>query len=300
MRRKVCVIGLGSMGLGAAQSLLRSGFDVCGVDVRSDTLAHFERKGGRTAKSPALGAKDAEIAFIFVVNDKQVDDVLFGKNGVVQTIAKGGVIVGCATVPPIFAETLESRLTEAGLEYVDAPVSGGSVKAAAGEMTVMASGKTEVLDRAAPFFDAIATKVYRLGSQAGIGSKFKMINQLLAGVHIAAAAEAVALGIRCGLDPKLLYEVISNSAGSSWMFQNRVPHILEGNYQPNSAVDIFVKDLGIVLDTGRKNELSLPVATAAHSIYRKANANGLGAEDDSAVVKVYAAEGGIELPRQKE
>jgi L-threonate 2-dehydrogenase len=182
---------------------------------------------------------------------------------------------------------------------LDAPVSGGAAKASAGEMTVMASGAPEAFAKAQAFLDAVAAKVYRLGDAPGMGSRVKMVNQLLAGVHIAAACEAMALGMRAGIDPKMLYEVISNSAGSSWMFQNRVPHILDGDYSPRSAVDIFVKDLGIVLETGKALSFPLPIAATAHQLYLAAGAKGLGREDDASVIKVYADQAGLDLPKKK-
>jgi 3-hydroxyisobutyrate dehydrogenase len=205
-------------------------------------------------------------------------------------------VVSSATLAPDFAEQLGARLDRLGLLMIDAPVSGGAAKAAAGDMTIMASGAPEAFAKCAPVFDAIAARVYRLGDRPGPGSKVKMINQLLAGVHIAAACEAMALGIRAGADPQTLYEVISNSAGSSWMFQNRVPHILAGDYTPLSAVNIFVKDLGIVLDTAKKFAFPLPLTAAAHQLYLAAAAQGHGLEDDASVVKVYAALAGLELP----
>jgi 3-hydroxyisobutyrate dehydrogenase len=162
----------------------------------------------------------------------------------------------------------------------------------------MGSGSREAFARAEPVLDAIATKVYRLGDAPGMGSKVKMINQLLAGVHIAASAEAMALGIRAGVDPNVLYEVISNSAGASWMFQNRVPHILAGDYTPLSAVNIFVKDLGIVLDSARNFTFPLPLTSTALQMFIMAGARGYGLEDDSAVVKVYQALAGIPLPEK--
>jgi L-threonate 2-dehydrogenase len=158
----------------------------------------------------------------------------------------------------------------------------------------MASGSPEAFAKCQAVFDAIAAKVHRIGDQPGAGSKVKMINQLLAGVHIAAAAEAMALGIKAGADPQVLYDVISNSAGSSWMFQNRVPHILAGDYTPLSAVNIFVKDLGIVLDSARQGRFPLPLTAAAHQMFLTAAAAGLGSEDDSAVVKIFP---GITLPK---
>jgi 3-hydroxyisobutyrate dehydrogenase len=164
-------------------------------------------------------------------------------------------------------------------------------------MTVMASGSPAAFDRAQPVLDAIASKVWRLGDAAGAGSTVKMINQLLAGVHIATAAEAMALAIRAGADPQTVYDVITTSAGNSWMFQNRVPHILAGDDTPHSAVNIFVKDLGIVLDQARTLGFPLPLAAAAHQLYMAAAAAGHGTRDDAFVIRFYEALTGIELPK---
>jgi 3-hydroxyisobutyrate dehydrogenase len=125
----------------------------------------------------------------------------------------------------------------------------------------------------------------------------KIVNQLLAGVHIAAAAEAMALGIRAGVAPSAIYEVITHSAGNSWMFENRMAHVLAGDYAPLSAVDIFVKDLGLVLDTARERKFPLPLAAAAHQMFLQASAAGHGREDDAAVIKIFP---GIELPAKAE
>jgi putative dehydrogenase len=294
-----CVIGLGSMGYGAATSLLRSGFGVRGVDVREEVLRRFESEGGTACRTPAEGVQDADAVFVFVVNAQQTDAALFGERGAVPALGKGAVVIASATVPPLYAETLGARLTEQGLLALDAPVSGGPGKAATGEMTVMASGSAAAFAAAQPFLDAVAAKVYRLGDTPGMGSRVKMINQLLAGVHIAAACEAMALGMHAGIDARQLFEVISSSAGSSWMFQNRVPHILDGDYGPQSAVDIFVKDLGIVLETGHALRFPLPIAATAHQLFMAASAKGLGRDDDASVIKVYADIAGVELPKKK-
>jgi len=298
MASRVAVIGLGTMGYGAAASLLRRGFAVTGCDLREEVRARFVAAGGAAVADPAEAARGVEAVFVFVVNAAQTMDALFGDKGAVRALAKGALVACCATVPPAAAEELGARLESAGLLMLDAPVSGGGAKAASGEMTVMASGSAAAFAKAQPFLDAIASKVYRLGDRPGQGSKVKMINQLLAGVHIAAACEAMAFGMRNGVDPATLFEVISNSAGASWMFQNRVPHILDGDYAPKSAVDIFVKDLGIVLETGKTLTFPLPVAATAHQLFLAASAKGLGREDDSAVVKVYADQAGLSLPRK--
>jgi 3-hydroxyisobutyrate dehydrogenase len=213
---------------------------------------------------------------------------------VAQHLKPGSVVVASATVDPSLPPQWEARLRERGLWLIDGPVSGGATKAAQGQMTVMASGCPEAFEAAGGVLEALAGKVYRLGDAAGIGSTVKMVNQHLAGVHIAAAAEAMALGLRAGADPAQLYEVICHSAGMSWMFQNRVPHILAGDYRPLSAVNIFVKDLGIVLDAARKFTMPLPLAASAHQMYLQAAAAGHGGEDDSAVIKIFP---GIDLPK---
>jgi L-threonate 2-dehydrogenase len=293
------VIGLGSMGLGVARTLLTKGFETHACDVRADVLAAFASEGGHAHASPAELAAAVDVVIVLVVNAEQTSAVLFGKDGAAANLKEGSVVIASATVAPEFAADLDERLSSKGILMIDAPVSGGAARAAKGELSIMASGNPDAFARAADVLDAIAAKVYRLGDTAGMGSKVKMINQLLAGVHIVSACEAMALGIRAGADPEVLYDVISNSAGSSWMFQNRVPHILQGDYTPLSAVSIFVKDLGIVLDSAKKMAFPLPLTAAAHQLYLAAAGAGLSGEDDSAVIKVYQQLSGIELPAKK-
>jgi putative dehydrogenase len=292
-KSKVGVIGLGSMGGGVARSLLRAGFETRVCDARPDVVKSFVGEGAIGCASPAEMGAACDVIVVLVVNAEQTETVLFGEQGAVGTMRKGSAVVMSVTVPPAYAVKLGERLSERGILMVDAPVSGGSVKAASGEMTVMGSGAPDAFAKCEDVFGAIATKVYRLGNEPGTGSKVKMVNQLLAGVHIAAAAEAMALGIKAGADPRALYEVISNSAGSSWMFQNRVPHILAGDYTPHSAVEIFVKDLGIVLETGKGAKFPLPLTAAAHQMFLMAAAMGYGRDDDSSVIKIFP---GVDLP----
>jgi putative dehydrogenase len=290
------VVGLGSMGFGAAVTALRKGVNTIGLDTREEARQRFSAEGGTTVDSlAALGAK-CDVVLVLVVTAAQTEDVLFGADGLMSTMKRGSVIIASATVDPNLPPAWQERLSKNGLWLIDAPVSGGATKAAAGQMTVMASALPQAFEAADTVLDSIAGKVYRLGDKPGIGSTVKMVNQHLAGVHIAAACEAMALGMRAGADPRALFDVICNSAGMSWMFQNRVPHILEGDYTPLSTVNIFVKDLGIVLDAARKLSFPLPLAAAAHQLYLATAAAGHGAEDDSAVIKFYAQLAGIELP----
>lgn len=294
------VIGLGSMGMGVARSLRRAGIETWGFDVVDAPRAGLEEIGGHWATSPAELGRQADVVVVLVVNAVQTRAVLFGEAGAAPAMRADGVVIASATVPANEAVSVGQDLSSYGLHMIDAPVSGGAVGANAGELSIMASGPDTAFDLAAPVLSAIAKTVYRLGADHGVGSTVKTINQLLAGVHIAAACEAMALGIRAGVEPKALFEVISNSAGASWMFNNRVPHILDGDYAPKSAVDIFVKDLGIVLEAGKSHTFPLPLTAAAHQQFLAAAAAGLGREDDSAVIKVFQRLAGIDLPEDSE
>lgn len=297
--KTVGVVGLGSMGYGAAISALKRGAPTWGLDTRAEARERFAAEGGKSTASLAELAAACDVVVVLVLNAAQTEQVLFGDGdaaGLSTLLRKGSVVVASATVDPALPPLWEQRLGAHGIHLIDGPVSGGAKKAADGQMTVMASGTPEAFAAAGGALDAIAGKVYRLGDRAGIGSTVKMVNQHLAGVHIATACEAIALGMRAGADPRQLYEVICNSAGTSWMFQNRVPHILDGDYTPLSTVNIFVKDLGIVLDAARKLQFPLPLAAAAHQLYLATAAAGHGNEDDAAVVKFYAALAGLDLP----
>jgi putative dehydrogenase len=291
--RSIGVIGLGAMGMGVARSLLRADFRTHACDMRPDVLSLFESEGGVPCADAAQLGAACEVIVILVVNADQTDAVLFGEKGAAATLRPGSVVLASATVLPDYAKRLGQRLAERNILLIDAPVSGGAAKAAEGTMTMMTSGPAEAYAKCEDVLAVIAAKVYRVGDQLGQGSKVKIINQLLAGVHIAAAAEAMALGLREGVDPNALYDVITHSAGNSWMFENRVPHILSGDYTPLSAVDIFVKDLGLVLDTARLTKFPLPLSATAHQMFMAASTAGHGREDDSAVIKTFP---GITLP----
>ena len=297
----VGLIGLGAMGSGMAASLRRAGHKVQVFDVRREVAQAFAKDGGVAHDTLASLGAACDVIVSVVVNAAQTESVLFGDgtspdgmSGCAANMKPGSVFVMCSTVDPNWSVALEARLEAMGLQYVDAPISGGAAKAASGQMTMMTAGKPAAYAVAEPFLNAMAAKVYKLGDSAGAGSKVKIINQLLAGVHIAAAAEAMALGLREGVDAAALYEVITNSAGNSWMFENRMAHVLAADYTPLSAVDIFVKDLGIVLDMARASKFPLPLSSTAHQMFMQASTAGFAKEDDSAVIKIFP---GIELPK---
>ena len=294
MSQKIAVYGLGSMGYGAAQSCLRAGHEVWGIDIRPDAMERFRSEGGAEGAVPS---SDLDAAIIVVLNAQQTRDVLFGESGLVPGMKPGAVVISCATVPPDFAREMAARAAQHGVLYLDAPISGGSVKAAQGQLSVMAGGSADAFGAARPALDAIAETVFELGD-VGAGSAMKAVNQLLAGVHIATMAEGLTFGMTQGVEPAKFLEVISKCAGSSWMLENRAPHIVEGDYTPHSAVNIWLKDLGIVLDIAKDAQFSAPITAAALQQFIAAAGQGLGGEDDSAVAKVYARNSGLALPNQ--
>ncbi len=294
---RACVVGLGSMGMGAALSCVKAGIATCGIDLSEARRAEFAAAGAEAVGSSVAdfeGAFDAMI--VLVVNAAQARMVLLGETGAASKVKQGGAVMVSCTQSAEDAKALAADLEAMGVTMLDAPVSGGAAKAAAGEMTVMASGSQAAFDALAPVLDAVAVKVYNIGPEIGQGAMVKVIHQLLAGVHIAAGAEAMAMAARAGIPLGTMYDVVTNAAGNSWMFENRMKHVVEGDYSPMSAVDIFVKDLGLVTETGRSLKFPLPLASTAFAMFQEASNMGHGGEDDSAVIKTFS---GIELPKKE-
>jgi len=294
-KKTVTVIGLGSMGYGMAQSLLRAGHRVHGVDIDAARVEAFAREGG-LATPLAQAVAESDIVVLVVLNAAQTESVLFGPAGCAAAMRPGSVAIACATVPPAFARSMEERAGALGLAYLDAPISGGAVRAAKGELSIMASGSQAAFDLARPALDAMAVNVFDLGRSAGAGSAMKAVNQLLAGVHIAAMGEAMAFAVSQGLDLGRVVEVITRSAGNSWMFENRAPHVVDADYTARSAINIWPKDLGIVKEIAESVQFPVPITETALTQFRAAAAAGDGLADDAAVVKVYARAAGLKLP----
>ncbi|MEM1427823.1 MAG: L-threonate dehydrogenase [Pseudomonadota bacterium] len=295
MTKRVAVIGLGSMGYGMAISCLKAGFTVHGFDITADRVARFIADGGADGDLGEVAPR-LDAVVVVVLNAQQAEAVLFGAAGVVRHLKPGAVVICCATVPPHFAREMEERCHAASVHYLDAPVSGGSVKAARGALGIMAAGRPEAFEAAQGILDATAETVFTLGDSAGAGSAMKAVNQLLAGVHIAAMAEALTFGMTQGVSPDKFVEVISQCAGTSWMLENRAPHVVDGDYTPHSQINIWPKDLGIVLEAAKDAGFHAPITSVALEQYKRAVAMGLGPEDDAAIAKVYAREAGIVLP----
>lgn len=285
---RIGFIGLGAMGLPMARNLVGQGFAVTGYDLKPAALDGLAEAGGRPAQSAAEAAREAEALVLMVVNTAQAEDILF-EAGALDASAPNALVILMATCAPSDAERLASRVLGGGRRFVDAPVSGG-VKGAEGRtLTIMAAAPTSTFSAAKPVLDAMGDKAFHVGERPGQGSAVKTINQLLCGVHIVVLAEALSLAAKAGLDGKALLDILGGAAASSWMMKDRGPRMLQEDPAVASAVDIFVKDLGIVLDAGRSSRTALPLAAAAHQMFLAASGLGHGSEDDSQVLKAYRA-----------
>lgn len=292
---KVAIYGLGSMGYGMAQSLRRAGHEAYGFDINAEAVNRFVAEGGARADIEAVGA-DLDVVVLVVVNAAQTEALLFGDVGIARHLARDTVVMACATVAPDFARDMATRCEALGLHYLDAPISGGAVKAASGELSIMLSGAAAARDKAQSVLDAVAARVFDLGEEPGAGSAMKAVNQMLAGIHIAAMAEALTFGLGQGISPETFIEVITQCAGTSWMLENRAPHIAAGDYTPRSAIDIWPKDLGIVSALADEKQLDAPLTRAALAQFVAASEAGMGGMDDAAVAFVYARQAGLTLP----
>lgn len=282
----IAFVGLGAMGLPMAQNLVKRQLRVVGFDVRPEAVAKLEESGGHAAKSVRDAASGAQHLVMMVVNAEQADQVLFGQ-GALEALAPDATVILMSTCPPARVAEIARRVEAAGRTFVDAPVSGGVVGATAGTLTIMAAAPAAVFARTKPLLEAMGSNLFHVGEHAGQGATMKTVNQLLAGVHIAAAAEGLALAEREGIDPALALTILSGSAASSWMLKNRGPRMIEDKGEVASALDIFVKDLGIVLETGRSVKMGLPLAATAHQLFIAASGLGLGSRDDSQVIQFY-------------
>lgn len=284
----IAFAGLGALGLPMAKNLLAAGHRVRGVDLNPTALATLAAAGAEPAADAAAAARGVDVLILMVVNAAQAEQVLF-ENGALQALDEGSIVCLMATCPPAAVERIAERVTATGRRFVDAPVSGGTAGATAGSLTIMAACARADFDALQPVFQAMGQRLFHVGERAGQGATVKTVNQLLCGVHIAVVAEAFALAAKVGVDLDVLLEIMGGSAASSWMLKDRGPRMLQAEPEVSSAVDIFVKDLGIVLEAGRDAKVALPIAAVAHQLFLATSGRGDGRADDSQIIRSYYA-----------
>jgi L-threonate 2-dehydrogenase len=283
--RSVGVIGTGAMGGGVVRSLVRAGVETFARDIRPEAEAAAVRDGASGCASPAELARACDAIILLVVDAEQIDTVLFGGDGAAAALAPGTIVLVSSTVDPAYPSSLVPRLAEHGIALLDAPVSGGPAKAAAGTMTMMVSGDGTALARMQPILERITGRLFPLGPRAGDASTFKIVNNLLAAANLAAAAEAMALAVHAGLDLRQVVDVINASSGGSWMFTDRMPRVLDGDYAPRAAARILTKDVGIAAALAERLGVDGIFARTALAAFSDALAAGYGEDDDAVVVK---------------
>ena len=288
--KKVGLIGLGAMGRGVAKNLLQKGFGVVGADVDPRSLEWLREQGGEPAADAQAIAEACSVVVTFVVNDRQTEQVLFGADPLVGRLKPGTVVVTCSTMPPAYVRALGGRLAGHGLRLVDAPVTGGMAGAEKGTLTIMAAGERQAFEEVKPVLAAFGARIFHLGEEPGMGSQMKVVNQLLCGIHIVAAAEGLALAKQHGLPLDTTLEILRSGSASSWMLGDRGPRMVREAFdEVTSAVDIFVKDMGLVVDAARESRFAAPLAHTAFLSFLAASGRGWGALDDSAVMRNYDA-----------
>ena len=289
----VGVIGAGAMGMGVVASLLRNGYPVTVCDVAAAAREDAARRGATIAATAADVARACPVIVLLVVDAAQMEDVLLGAGGAAAALGPGHVVIASSTIAPGDVARLGRRVADTGASLVDAPVSGGPARAHEGTMSMMVAGNAAALERCAPLFAAIAAKVFRVGTAPGDGAHFKVINNMLAGINLAAAAEAMALAARAGLDPALVLDVVGASSGASWIFADRMPRAVAGDYAPRAAARILTKDVGLAVDLAAQHHVPAPLAAAARAAFAATVAAGLGDEDDAAIYKWHRGRAGL-------
>lgn len=286
MSATVAFVGLGAMGSEMAANLVAKQWRVVGYDRRREAVDKLIAAGGHGAESAAEAARGADTLVLMVVNADQAEAVLFN-DGALDALKPGGTVILMATCAPDRIEALAARVEAGGRKFVDAPVSGGVAGAKGGTLTIMAAAPQATFDASRALLEAMGSNLFHLGQKPGQGAAMKIVNQLMAGTNLAVAAEALAFAERAGVDTKVAFELLTGSAAGSWMLKVRGPRMIDYDNVVTSAVEIFVKDLGLVLDSGRALRMGLPIAAAAHQQFLAAAGIGLGGEDDSQVIEVY-------------
>lgn len=271
-----------------ANTLVTHGFQLSVFDIAPERMRPLVEAGARSASSPAEASENAEAVIVMVMNASQVEDVLFGDDGAVQALDPGSAVIIMSTIGPEKVSTLAGKLAERGLRALDAPVSGGPSRAEKGDLVVMAGGAQDLLDETRPLLETMGSAVVHCGESPGDGQAVKMVNQLLVGIHLAAAGEALAYADALGLDPRFVFEAVKKGAANSFMLENRGYSMLSGDFASGgSKLEILIKDVDLAVEAAKKHGFHAPLASAAHEIYQQASELGLGDEEDAGVIRIF-------------
>ena len=284
---KVGFIGLGVMGNHMAANIQKKGYKLTVFDVNKVVLEEFKSRGAETAQSPAEVARNSEVIFTSLPNSDIVKNVIQGEGGVLEGAAQGSIIVDLSSITPKAIQDVYKEALKKQVEVLDAPVSGGSAGALAGTLTIMVGGKKEALDKVRPLLECVGKTIHHVGD-VGAGDTLKLVNNLLLRINMAATAEALVLGAKAGLDPEVMFDVISQSSGNSYALKAKYPNfIAKGNFDPGFAIDLQYKDLELAISTAKSLEMPLLLGNVTQQLYEVARSEGLGKKDISSVINLY-------------
>lgn len=284
--QRVAVVGVGNMGLGMALRLHERGFAVAVRDIAPAREALARAEGLAVCDSPAVAAQGARCAIVAVVDAAQTEDVLFGAHGLAAALPRGAAVLLCPTIAPHDTERFAARLAEAGLDAIDAPMSGGPARARDGTMSLMLACAEAAFERQREVIEALSNAVFRLGERPGDGARMKLVNNLLAGINLAGAAEVLALAERAGLDPSLALDVIEKSSGQSWIASDRLRRAIAGDLAPRAHTTLLNKDTHLALAMAQRLGVEAPVGTQAAALFERACAGGFAALDDASLFEL--------------
>ena len=286
-KKRIGFIGLGAMGKPMAKNLIKAGYVLTVYDLNPQPMKELADLGAKRAGSSAETAGDVDVIITILPACEEVKAAVLGEDGVLQGARKGAVLIDMSSIAPHTSQLVAAEAFTRGLKFMDAPVSGGTIAAEKGTLTIMVGGDKELLDEHTDILEAMGKTIYHVGD-IGMGETVKMINQILVGVNIVAIAEAFVLGTKLGADPEVLYNVIRNSAGNSFLIDNRVPnYIFKGDFtQPGFALDLLLKDVGLAVDSAKINKVPLFLTGQAFQYLSMASASGLGKKDLSSVIEM--------------
>jgi 3-hydroxyisobutyrate dehydrogenase len=287
MTTKVGIIGIGAMGMAMAINLQRKGYALTVRDIRPEAEQAARECGMAVAASPAELASQVKLAIIVVLNAQQIDDVLFGADGVIHAASPCRTLMLCSTIAPEDTERFAERLANHGIATIDAPISGGPARAEAGTMSIMLAGEPATLQAQEPVLAALSDKQFFVSERIGDGARVKLVNNLLAGINLVAGAEALALGIKLGLHPRKLFDIINASSGKSWIFEDRMARALRDDFAPRAFAHILTKDVTLATAMADKASYDTPLGDAALAVFRETVERGWAELDDAAVIKTY-------------
>ncbi len=297
MSIKVGFIGLGRMGLPMSYQLLNAGFDLTVHNRSQEKVRQIVDAGASPGNSAAETTQAADILLACLPDIATVEEVFLGAGGIIENARPGQVLVDHSTVGMSTTQACAAAAAAQGALFLDAPISGGTERAASGSLTIMAGGSREAYERAMPVFEAMGATIRHIGP-TGAGTTVKLVNQLLVGIHTIAAAEAMLLGAKAGADPALVFEVVSSGWGQSFMLDRNAPVMLDRNFAGDRVrMPAMIKDLGLVQDLARSLDSPIPAGDLAYQKFSEAVASGLTEQDPAAIVLPLEEQAGWQIQR---